>query len=96
MRPRPNTKLAGWSASSSPSSSYRAAPGDRADLVEAAGIEQGVDALAHGEPARVVLALDLLGAAHFAGERLAAAQLLDVVFPAHDAPGHLDRRNAQL
>jgi hypothetical protein len=33
-----------------------------------------------------VLALDLLGPAHLAGERLAAAQFLDVGFPAHALP----------
>ena len=62
------------------------AAGERADLVEAAGIEQRVDALAHGELAGVVLALDLVGPAHVPRERLAAAQFLDIGFPAQVTP----------
>ena len=38
--------------------------GDAADLVEGARVEQAVDALAHGEAPAVVLALDLVRAAH--------------------------------
>ncbi len=60
--------------------------GQRADLVEAAGIEQQVDPLAHGEAARIVLALDLVGPAHVPRERLAAAQFFDFGFPAHAPP----------
>jgi hypothetical protein len=54
--------------------------------MEAVRVEQAVDALAHGQPAGVVLALDLFGPAHLPGERLAPAQLFDVGFPAHNAP----------
>ena len=59
------------------------APRDRADLVEAAGIEQRIDALAHREAAGVVVALDLVRSAHAAGQLFAPAQFLDVGFPAH-------------
>ena len=38
-------------------------------FLEAAGIEQAVDPLAHGEAAAVVLAFDAFGAAHLAGQR---------------------------
>ena len=63
-----------------------AAPRDRADLVEAVRVEQAVDALAHREPAGIVLALDLFGPAHLPGERLAPPQFFDLGFPAHPAP----------
>src|SRR4029077_20824358 len=59
------------------------APGERADFMEAARIEQLSDPLAHRELAAVVLALDLVPPAHLPGERLAAAQFLDIGFPAH-------------
>jgi acetyl-CoA carboxylase biotin carboxyl carrier protein len=61
--------------------------------VEARRIEQAVDPFAHREPAGVVLALDLLGPAHLAGERLAAPQLFDIGFPAQ-IPPHLSTRPA--
>ena len=75
--------------------------------MEAAGIEQRVDALAHGELAAVVLALDLVGPAHLPRERLAPAQFLDVGFPAHPrappaagdysiAPGNAGRDMAEI
>ena len=51
--------------------------------MEAAAVEQRLEALAHGEPAGVVLALDLLGAAHLAGQRLAPPELVDVALPTH-------------
>ena len=54
-----------------------------ADFVERARIEQPVDALAHRQLAAVVLALDLVRPAHLLRERLAPAQLLDFLFPAH-------------
>src|SRR5262249_21961247 len=59
------------------------AAGKRADLTEAAGIEQRLDALAHGEAAGIMLALDLVRPAHLARQRLTATQFLDVGFPAH-------------
>ena len=57
--------------------------GEGADLVEAARVAEGVDALAHGQLARGVLALDLVLPAHAPGERLAAAELLDLRLPRH-------------
>jgi hypothetical protein len=56
---------------------------DGAGLVEAAGIEQALHALAHGELAGGVLARDALGPAHPARERLAAAQLVELGLPGH-------------
>ncbi len=64
---------------------------ERADLVKAAGIEQLLDPLAHREPAGIVLALDLVRPAHLARQGLAAAQFLDIGFPAHaSTPGRRD------
>ena len=56
--------------------------GDGADLVQAAAVEERVEAFADGEPAVVVLARDLLGPAHLARQRLAPAQLADLRLPA--------------
>ena len=47
--------------------------GDGADLVEASRIDEERNALAHGQPAAVMLALDLVGAAHLAREALRGA-----------------------
>ena len=55
--------------------------GDAADLAEAVLVDQPVDALAHGEPAAVVLALHLVGAAHLLRHLLAAAQLVEFRLP---------------
>src|SRR5690606_33636394 len=57
--------------------------GYRADLVEAAGVDQGVDALAHGQLAVGVVPGDLLGAAHLPGEFLPTGVLVDLGLPAH-------------
>ena len=57
----------------------------RAGLVERARVEQPLDPLAHRPAARGVLARHPLLAAHLAGERLAAAQLLELGLPAHAA-----------
>ena len=51
--------------------------------MEAARVEQPLQALAHGEPAGRVLALHALVAAHLPGQLLAAAQLLELGLPAH-------------
>ncbi len=59
----------------------------RARLVERAGVEQPLDPLAHGQLAGRVLALHARGAVGMrrgiAGERLAAAQLLELGLPGH-------------
>ena len=57
--------------------------GDGAELVKAVRVEQLVDALAHREPAAVVLALDLVGAAHLPRECLALAQFVKFGLPVH-------------
>ena len=57
--------------------------GDRADLVKAGTIDQSGDALAHGQLAGVVLALDPLGPAKLAHLPLAFAQLVQFRLPAH-------------
>src|SRR5258705_205154 len=52
-------------------------------LVEAAGVQQALHALAHRELAGGVLARDALGPAHLACELLAAAQLVELGLPGH-------------
>jgi hypothetical protein len=56
--------------------------GGRADFVEAAAIDESVDALAHGEPSALLLPRDLVGAAQFARHPLAPAQRLQFRLPA--------------
>jgi hypothetical protein len=82
MRPRPNTKLAGWRAFDLVVRVLCAA-GECADLVEAVGIEQRRDPLAHCQPPGIVLALDLIRPAHLPRQRLAPPQFLDVALPTH-------------
>ncbi len=57
--------------------------GERADLVERVGIEQRVDAFAHGELALSVMFGDLLFAAHLPRERGAPFELTELRFPSH-------------
>ena len=59
------------------------AAGYGADLVKAFGIEQLVDALAHGEPALVALPLDLVNAAHLARKRLPPGEFVEFRLPVH-------------
>src|SRR5262249_10729212 len=60
--------------------------GQRAGLGERAAVEQLLDPLAHAEAAGLVLALDVVRAAHAARQLVAAPELLDLFFPAHTAP----------
>ena len=80
---RPMTQLEGVSLVSCLGLVVLGLAGDGADLVEAARVDQPVDALAHREPAAVVLALDLVGAAHLARHALARPQLVQFALPAH-------------
>src|SRR5206468_1177450 len=50
-------------------------------------VAEAVDALANGELPAGVLALDLLGSAHAAGQRLPPAQLFDLRLPGHARGG---------
>jgi hypothetical protein len=59
--------------------------GDGTGLVEAARVEQPLDALAHREPPRLVLARDALLAAHPPRKLLAPAELLELGLPTHGA-----------
>ena len=59
-----------------------------ADFVKAVAIEQAVDAFANGKPALVALALDLVGAAHLAGEGFAPGQFVELRLPVHSNPLH--------
>src|SRR5690606_33504040 len=59
--------------------------GGRADLVEAARVDQGVEALAHGQLAVGMMPGHLLGAAHLPGEFLPTGVLVDLLLPAHPA-----------
>ena len=60
--------------------------GDRADFVEAFGIDQFVDAFANGQPALVALSLDLLNASHLARERFAPSEVVEFGLPDHSRP----------
>src|SRR5947209_5037029 len=64
--------------------------GKRADLAKAVLVDEAVDALAYGETAALVLALDLVGPAHLARQRFAAPELIEFGLPVHlvllDAP----------
>src|SRR5439155_5253180 len=62
---------------------------ERADLVEAAGVDQRVDALAHGELAGLVLTGDLLLAAHRGRQLGAPPQLVELGIPGHSATASL-------
>src|SRR5207244_639895 len=66
----------------------RGRAGQRAGLVEGARIEQPLEALTHGEAPRLVLARDVLGPAHEAGELQPAFELLDFRLPAHRGLNH--------
>jgi hypothetical protein len=57
--------------------------GDGSDLVKAFPIDQAVDALAHREPAAVVLALHLVRPAHLARHALALSQFVELALPTH-------------
>lgn len=61
------------------------AAGYGADLVEAAAVDEAINALAHGELVGVVLPLDLVGAAELRREALALAQFVQFRLPAHYA-----------
>ena len=56
---------------------------ERADFVEAAGVDQRVDALADGELASVVLTGDLLLATHRGRQLGAPPQLVELGIPGH-------------
>ena len=78
---------------------YKRAPGNRADFVEAATVDEPIDAFAHGEAPPVMLALHLVRPAHAPGELLAAAQFLHLRFPSHFAasrPGCFNRLSPTL
>src|SRR5262249_61079138 len=60
--------------------------GQRAGLGERVAVEQLLDPLAHAEAAGLVLALDVVRAAHAARQLVAAPELLDLFFPAHTVP----------
>ena len=81
MRPWPTTMFAGRKSSSSPVVVVGPLAGERADLVEAVGVEEAVDPLAHGEAAGRALARDALGAAHPLGELLAPPKLVELGLP---------------
>ena len=58
--------------------------GDTAEFAEGILVEQPFDTFAHREPATIVLALHLVGAAHPLRHLLTAAQLVHFRLPAHD------------
>src|SRR5690606_24176947 len=56
-------------------------PGERADLIERARVHETADALADREATFAMLAIHLLGAAHFLREVLALSQLVELALP---------------
>ena len=73
----------------------RADPGNGADLVERAGVDETLDALANGQLAEFVLTSDLVGTAHRLRHLRATAQLVDLGLPGHAAnPASRPERNA--
>ena len=52
-------------------------------LVKAFGVDQFIDALANRKPALVMLALDLVNAAHLPRERFAPGELVEFRLPGH-------------
>ena len=63
--------------------------GEGAGLMEGAGVEEAVDALANVQAPGRALALDALGAAHLLGELLAAPELGDLRLPSLLVSGFL-------
>jgi hypothetical protein len=59
-------------------------PGQRPDLVKRAVVEQFRQALAHRQPARLVLAADLVGPAHPLGQFPPPAQVVQLWLPRHE------------
>ena len=60
--------------------------GNRADLVEGVLVDDPVDALANGEPALVMLTLDLVNASHLPRERFAPGEVVEFRLPVHSYP----------
>ncbi len=60
--------------------------GNRADLVEAFWVDDLVDTLANGEPALVMLTLDLVNASHLPRERFAPGEVVEFRLPVHSYP----------
>ncbi|MGY3492657.1 hypothetical protein ACVW1B_002076 [Bradyrhizobium sp. USDA 4502] len=57
--------------------------GDGTDLMEAALVDELVDALTNREPALVALPLDLVNASHLPRERFAAGEVVEFRLPVH-------------
>ena len=70
--------------------------GDGADLVEAAGVQHAVDALAHGEPAALVLARHTLRAAHLLGQRDALRAVRPVPAPSRPVRSVAERGESRI
>ncbi len=80
---RPMTQLAGVSVFRLPASSYSALPAMAPTSWKLPAIDKALDALAHREPAALVLAPHLVGAAHLARHALALSQLVELALPTH-------------
>ena len=83
IRARPITQFDGVSRVKRAVGIILGLAGNGADLMEAAAVDQGLDALAHREPPALVLALHLVGAAHLARHALARPQLVELCLPVH-------------
>jgi hypothetical protein len=75
MVPRPNTQFACLIVF--------ADARDSAHFVEAAAIDQSIDALANGKTALIVLPLDLVGAAHLLCKGFAPRKFVQFGLPVH-------------
>ena len=82
MRPSPPTVLDGGEVGQFAVGVFAVAH-QAAQLLEAAGVEQGVDALADGQLAVLMLPRDGGGAAHRLGQRLASGEFVEFGVPGH-------------
>ena len=83
--PRPNTQLAGVSSLEFAVASYSRRRRSRRSR-GSCPVDQSVDPLANRQPALVMLALDLVDAAHLARERLAPCEFVEFRLPVHSYP----------
>ena len=84
--PRPNTQFAGVRCLSSLFSSYSPTPEIAPISWKVSLVNDPVDALANGEPALVMLTLDLVNASHLPRERFAPGEVVEFRLPVHSYP----------
>src|SRR5262249_28363865 len=82
IRP-PHHTVGGRQSAELPARAVLALAGDGADLVKGGRVDEPFDALAHREPARLVLAADFFRPAHAPRHALARPQLFQFPLPTH-------------